>query len=48
MYNYMLYIHIYVCVCPIYTYTYIYIYARIPEKGWNESQRLLFDSRGGA
>jgi hypothetical protein len=19
-----------------------------PEKGWNESQRLLFDSRGGA
>ena len=26
--------------------TYIYIY--IPEKGWIESQRLLFDSRGGA
>ena len=20
----------------------------LPEKGWNESQRLLFDSRGGA
>ena len=24
------------------------IYIILPEKGWNESQRLLFDSRGGA
>ena len=31
-----------------YIYHIYYILLLLPEKGWNESQRLLFDSRGGA
>ena len=48
------YIYIYMTITLQLHYNYIKITFKLhsialqPEKGWNESQRLLFDSRGGA
>ena len=47
MYMYCIYVYsiVYTYSICLYIYIHKHIYIYIPEKGWNESQRLFCDSR---